>query len=146
MSDRYIYIRWTKHWDENGVVKLGKASNLKDRESTYRTGEYYPGEFRFVIDVGEGNATSIEHKLGECFTEMGYHEYNEGGGEEFYDKIILFLMLLKLLKNTSLIINLKYYQKMKLKKLVELKETVANLGKKFYIKNFRELSLKTKMN
>ena len=67
MSDRYIYIRWTKHWDENGVVKLGKASNLKDRESTYRTGEYYPGEFRFAIDVGEGNATSIEHKLGECF-------------------------------------------------------------------------------
>ena len=53
MSDRYIYIRWTKHWNEDGVVKLGKASNLKDRESTYRTGEYYPGEFRFAMDSGE---------------------------------------------------------------------------------------------
>ena len=89
MSDRYIYIRWTKHWDENGVVKLGKASNLKDRESTYRTGEYYPGEFRFAIDVGEGNATSIEHKLGECFYNLEYWRCNEGGGEEFFDKIIL---------------------------------------------------------
>ena len=71
MSDRYIYIRWTKHWDENDVVKLGKASNLKDRESTYRTGEYNPGKFIFAMDVGEGLASNVEHKLGGCFYNFG---------------------------------------------------------------------------
>jgi len=145
MSDRYIYIRWTKHWDENDVVKLGKASNLKDRESTYRTGEYNPGKFIFAMDVGEGLASNVEHKLGECFYNFEYWRYTEGGGEEFFDKKILDIIT-ETIETLFPGNNFKILSKDEVEKINRSNRTSRKIRGKILHKKFQRIPFKNKDN
>ena len=47
----YIYVRDNTSYIVDGVYKLGKASNIPDRDSVYATSELNRGEFVMVIAV-----------------------------------------------------------------------------------------------
>ena len=81
----YIYIRRNPWWDTMNIVKLGKSNNVNDRDSGYITGEPIPGIFIKIYEVHDN--TSVEKQLQNKL--KNYHKYTEGGGTEFYDKIIV---------------------------------------------------------
>ena len=81
----YIYVRYHSSYD--GACKLGKASNIPDRDSQYATGEIRRGYFEAVFEVD--NATLIEKLLHHAFREFHIH-FN--AGTEFYKKDILTLI------------------------------------------------------
>ena len=47
----YIYIRIHDSYDIYGACKLGKASNIPDRDSTYKTSEIKRGIFIKVFEM-----------------------------------------------------------------------------------------------
>jgi len=83
----YIYIRIHESYDIYGACKLGKASNIPDRDSTYRTGEIKRGTFIKVFKMD--NISIIEQKLQQYFNK--YNIYYDSG-TEFYKKDIIELI------------------------------------------------------
>ena len=94
----YIYIRIHESYDIYGACKLGKASNIPDRDSTYATGEIKRGSFIKVFEMD--NIGMIEQQLQQYFNE--YNIYYDGG-TEFYKKDIIELIEPYFIKN-----NIKY--------------------------------------
>jgi predicted helicase len=80
----YIYVRTHASYLKFDACKIGKASNIIERDSTYATGEIERGGFTFVISVPEKYVAQIEKMLQRYFTSMGYHIYIDGG-TEFYN-------------------------------------------------------------
>lgn len=64
----YIYIREHESYNLHNACKLGKTSNLPDRDSQYVTGEIKRGYFSIAFKVH--NADAIEKKLHEEFKEI----------------------------------------------------------------------------
>ena len=85
----FIYIRETKDWKSDNIVKLGKTQNIINRESTYITGEYYRGYYLNVYKLNSDSQSLLNIIDKFLINELKeYHKYN-GGGKEFYSKEIL---------------------------------------------------------
>lgn len=119
MSEQFgfIYLRSHESYDKYNAYKMGKASNMLDRDTVYVTGEIERGIFVLVIRLHKGDETHIEEKLGDQFKRDGYHVYHNGG-TEFYDKIIKSLIVPHLIKNNI------WFEQLSDKELDELERTI----------------------
>ena len=86
MEFSYVYIRYCPHYEEN-VCKLGRTNNIRERDSTYKTGEQKKGQFEYVFQIFQDDIKITDEQLKEELLE--YHVYYEGGGTEFYNKKII---------------------------------------------------------
>jgi hypothetical protein len=82
----FIYGRINEWWDQFDGFKLGKASNIKDREAVYNTSEIIRGMFYFVLKVKYDEMHIIETMLQSQFKS---YNLRFDGGIEFYNKSIL---------------------------------------------------------
>ncbi len=82
----YIYLRDNAWYKSENTIKLGIASNIKDRAGTYVTGEIIRGEFIKVFEVQHENMRDVEfhlHKVLWNFRDC------RGGGTEFFNRDII---------------------------------------------------------
>jgi len=82
----YIYIRCHPSYDEYYVCKIGKASNIPERDSQYATGEFIRGQFESVFEIPFEKMGEIEIDIQNKFQELNIRE---DGGTEFYKKSII---------------------------------------------------------
>lgn len=84
----YIYIRTNEYWDLYDAYKLGKSSNILDRENNYITSEIRRGKYIMVIELNIDIMDIVEERLQQYFNKLGYHiKFN--AGTEFYKKEII---------------------------------------------------------
>ena len=89
LTDGYIYVRNHSSYNEFNACKMGKASNIPDRDTQYATGELKRGQFEAVFEVPIGKVGLIERLLQLHFREL-HVKYD--AGTEFYDKQIITLI------------------------------------------------------
>lgn len=85
----YVYIRTSVYKENNiNLLKLGITTKLKERESTYVTGEYIREKFICVYEISS-NDESILAQIDKRL-KIILEKYNKQstGGTEFYDPII----------------------------------------------------------
>lgn len=82
----YIYVRNHPSYEVNDVIKVGKASNIPERDTQYATGEYCRGNFEAVFEVPIKKMGIIERLLQYEF--RNFHDHNDGGTEFYKKKII----------------------------------------------------------
>ena len=82
----YIYLREHESYDKYNCYKMGKASNIPERENVYVTGEIKRGKFILVIEVDKNEMDNIELKLKDYFHDINVYI---DGGNEFFEKKIL---------------------------------------------------------
>lgn len=87
MSNGYIYLRDNAWYRTENAVKLGIASNIKDRASTYVTGEIVRGEFIRVFSVPHDKMRIVESCLHRFLSK--FHIGDKGGGTEFFTRDII---------------------------------------------------------
>jgi len=98
----YIYLRENEYWNIYDAVKLGKTSNIPDRERTYITSEIKRGKFIMVIKIDLEIMDKLEKDLQKYFNNLNLNiKFN--AGVEFYNKKIIDLIIPFLDK-----INIKY--------------------------------------
>lgn len=85
----YIYVRNHPEYERLGARKLGKASNIPDRDSQYATGEIIRGYFELVIEVPIEKMDNTERSIQKHFKHLNI-KYD--GGTEFYNKTIITLI------------------------------------------------------
>lgn len=85
----YIYIRTHPSYDTFDVCKMGKASNIPDRDSQYATGEIVRGDFAVVYEVPFEKMGIVERSLQDEFGDLNVR-YD--AGTEFYSKSIILLI------------------------------------------------------
>lgn len=89
METGYIYVRCHSAYDADNACKLGKTTNIPDRDNQYATSEVRRGHFVAVYKLIDGSSATlafVEKYLQTEFTQYNVH-YN--GGHEFYDKSII---------------------------------------------------------
>lgn len=82
----YIYIRNHPFYESHSARKLGKASNIPDRDSLYATSEITRGHFEVILEVAICEMGAIERLLQRRF--RAYQIYRDAG-TEFYNKSIV---------------------------------------------------------
>jgi superfamily II DNA or RNA helicase len=82
----YIYVRRHSAYDAFNACKLGKTTNIPDRDSTYATCEIIRGSFEVVIEVPLTQMSIIERFLQHEFQK--YH-IKHNAGTEFYSNEII---------------------------------------------------------
>jgi len=98
----YIYLRKNEYWNMYDAIKLGKTSNIPDRERTYITSEIKRGKFIMVIEIDLEIMDLLEKDFQKYFNSLCLNiKFN--AGVEFYDKKIIDLIIPFLDK-----INIKY--------------------------------------
>lgn len=83
----YIYIR--DHLSYEGAKKVGKTSNIPDRDSQYATGELRRGRFEHVYLVCAEHVDEIEKMVHREFAHINIYF---DGGTEFFDASIVDLI------------------------------------------------------
>jgi len=115
----YIYVRNHQSYDVFNACKLGKASNIPERDSVYTTGEIKRGYFYPVYEVPKKQMGLIENLLKSKFYKFNI---KIDAGTEFFNKEIIELI-------ESHLIELKIkYSKLS-------REEIDNLIRCFRIKN-----------
>ena len=89
MNKGYIYIRTHPAYDLYNACKLGKASNIPERDTQYATGEIIRGKFQIVFEVQYEKMSFIERILQFEFKKLNIIN---NAGTEFYNKKILELI------------------------------------------------------
>jgi len=82
----YIYIRRHSSYDAFNACKLGKTTNIPDRDSIYATGEIIRGRFVVVLEVSLPQMSIIERFLQHEF--QTYHIKRDAGSEFYSNEII----------------------------------------------------------
>jgi predicted helicase len=85
----YIYIRDNEWYSQLDIYKVGITSSIKDRNSSYITGEFIKGSFIKIIELF--NINNIKLKIIDKHLKNHFiylHKYLNGG-TEFYDRTIL---------------------------------------------------------
>jgi len=82
----YIYIRCHPSYDLYDVCKIGKATNIPERDSQYATGEIKRGHFEAVFEVSIEKMGEIERLIQNEFREINFYI---DAGTEFYKKSII---------------------------------------------------------
>jgi superfamily II DNA or RNA helicase len=95
-TNGYIYIRNHSAYDIENACKMGKASNIPERDSVYATGEIKRGWFNPVFEVPYELMSNIEHQLQIKFSEFNIR-YD--AGTEYYNKKIISHIEPYLIKN-----------------------------------------------
>jgi len=85
----YIYVRNHTSYDVYDLCKLGKASNIPERDGQYATGEIERGYFEAVFQIPIKKMAIIERLLQYEFRQYNV-KYN--AGTEFYNKLIIELI------------------------------------------------------
>lgn len=85
-TDGYIYVRYHNAYEN--ACKLGKASNIPERDSQYSTGELKRRFFKLFFKIKNKNIEKIKNMLQEEFYNLNVR-YD--GGTGFYDKKLLHL-------------------------------------------------------
>jgi superfamily II DNA or RNA helicase len=85
----YIYIRNHPSYNEYDACKMGKTTNIPDRDMQYATGEIKRGYFELVIQVPELKLNIIERLLQNEFCNLNV---KHDAGIEFYNKKITTLI------------------------------------------------------
>jgi predicted helicase len=118
----YIYIRTNEYWDLYDAYKLGKSSNILDRENNYITSEICRGKYIMVIELNIDIMDIVEEKLQQYFNKLGYHiKFN--AGTEFYKKEIIKTIIPYLTENK---INHKILSESEIKKLIRKTRITEN--------------------
>lgn len=138
--NEYIYIRTHPAYDTYNCCKLGKTTNIPERDSQYATGEVVRGNFLLVIQLHSHNSKIIERLLQEEFIKYNIkYDGNElyNGGNEFFKKDIITLIESYLLKKNI------PYNILSCDEINELKRIyrVKNLFKK--LKKYKNLLIKS---
>ena len=47
----FIYLRTHESYDKYNIYKLGKTTNIIQRNSVYKTGEPEPGYFKYIYQI-----------------------------------------------------------------------------------------------
>ena len=84
----YIYIRDNEWYSQLDIYKVGITSSIKDRNSSYITGEFIKGTFIKIIELF--NINNIKLKIIDKHLKNHFiylHKYLNGG-TEFYDRTI----------------------------------------------------------
>lgn len=89
LSIGYIYVRNHIFYDNHNACKLGKASNIPERDSQYATGEITRGKFELVFEISIKQMSIIENLLKSDFNKLNI-KYD--AGTEFFDKKIIELI------------------------------------------------------
>ena len=85
----YIYVRTHPSYEVDDACKLGKASNIPERDSQYATGEVKRGHFEIVLEIPFEKVGLVERFLQNEFRELNI-KYD--AGTEFYNKKIIALI------------------------------------------------------
>ena len=85
----YIYVRNHSSYDIDDACKLGKTTNIPERDTQYSTGEIKRGYFELVFEVPIQQTGIIERLLQHKFREFNI-KYD--AGTEFYNKKIITLI------------------------------------------------------
>ena len=85
----YIYIRTHPSYNEYDACKMGKTTNIPERDIQYATGEIKRGYFEVVIQVPVLKLNIIERLLQN---EFCYLNVKHDAGIEFYNKKITTLI------------------------------------------------------
>jgi predicted helicase len=85
----YIYIRNHPSYNEYDACKMGKTTNISERDMQYATGEIKRGYFELVIQVPVLKLNIIERLLQN---EFCYLNIKHDAGIEFYNKKIITLI------------------------------------------------------
>jgi hypothetical protein len=97
----FVYLRDNDWFRTENVIKMGIATNIRSRESTYITGEIKRGKFIKVFQVPDIKLCIIDKCLKRYFKD--YLVYR-GGGTEFYDRRVIDLIEPYLMKMADVII------------------------------------------
>jgi superfamily II DNA or RNA helicase len=124
----YIYIRSHASYDIYDVCKIGKTSNIPERDSQYATGEIKRGFFEEVFEIIIGQITLIERLIQNEFRELNI---TFDAGTEFYDKKIITLIEPYLIK---LGIKYKKLSKQNINDLLR-RNRIRNIMKKINVKS-----------
>jgi hypothetical protein len=89
MSVAYIYIRTHPSYDVYNACKLGKASNITDKDKEYVSRELQRGYFESVFEVPIQKLDIIGRLLHSEFEELNIR-YD--AGTQFYNKEIITLI------------------------------------------------------
>ena len=88
-TNGYIYVRNHPSYEVHDACKMGKASNIPERDSQYATGEVERGYFDPVFEVPIEKMGIVERLLQNEFRELNV-KYD--AGTEFYNKKIITLI------------------------------------------------------
>jgi predicted helicase len=86
MEYGYIYIRSHESYDKYNVYKLGKTTNIVDRDFQYATNEVARGKFILVLRMNKSKIDLIEKVLQSKFIK---YNIKFDGGIEFYNRSIM---------------------------------------------------------
>lgn len=128
-TNGYIYIRNHLSYDIEAACKIGKTSNIPERDIQYATGEIKRGYFEAVFEVPIKKMDIIEKLIHYEFRELNI-KYD--AGTEFYNKKIITLIEPYLIK---LGIKHKKLSKQEINDLVRCNR-VKNIIKKINIQSF----------
>lgn len=87
----FIYVRQNEYLSTYDACKLGKTTNLLERDSQYKTLEIKRGTFTNVFKMSKYDSDTSEKILQNYFNSIGYHIYYNGG-IEFYKRDIICLI------------------------------------------------------
>ena len=130
----YIYIR--NHASYENACKIGKTSNIPERDTQYATGELKRGYFEDVYEVSIKQIDIIERLIQNEFNELNI-KYN--AGTEFYNKEIISLIepyLIKLGINYKKLLDNEIYE---LKRKYKIINNVKNINKKKLIEELTKI-------
>ena len=85
----YIYIRSNLWWNTMNIYKMGRTSNIPDRDSLYATGEFERGHFDAVFALFSMSDIHVEKLLQSKFKHLNVRNT---GGIEFYQHCIIDLI------------------------------------------------------
>ena len=85
----YIYVRNHPSYNIDNACKLGKASNIPERDSQYATGEIKRGYFEVIFEIPNKQMGIIEKLLQY---EFNYLNIKYDAGTEFYNNKIITLI------------------------------------------------------
>lgn len=91
-QNAYIYIRDHPSYNKYAGCKLGKTTNIPDRDTQYATGEIKRGNFELVIEMPKEVIGIVEKLLQNNFNSLGFHIQHDGG-TEFYKRDIIPLIV-----------------------------------------------------
>lgn len=151
----YIYIRNHESYDKYNTYKLGKTTNIPERDSQYATSENERGYFKDVYEIFslENQLSSIELKLQE---EFSYLNRRRNAGVEFYDRKIIDLIEpyfinnnikykkltkeeINFIKRHQRLINIKNFNNLKkIINLLDIKKFIQRLKKNKIKPNFQQ--------
>lgn len=121
----YIYIRRHESYDKYNACKLGKTTNIPDRDNTYITGEVKRGCFVAVYKITRNLLNVTERLLQRDFTQ--YH-VKETGGNEFYDIKIINLIEQQLIVNNIKFTKLTSEEINTLTRINRVKQTLSKIN------------------